>query len=440
MFGKLMVSRRFAPIFWCQFLSALSDNFVKNALVILVLFRLGSENTGALVTLASAILIAPFLLLSGVGGELADKHDKARVAQALKLAEIPVAMIAAAGFLLGSIVLLFLALGLLGIIAALFGPVKYGILPDHLDKSELPAANALVEGATFLAILLGTVAGGLAAAGENAGGLLAGTVSIFALLCWATALLIPRTGAAAPEIRVTANPVRSTVRLVAELRTQPRLLAGGLISSWFWLVGIVALSLLPIIVKEHLGGSPETVTLGLFVFTLGIATGSMLAARASRFGPNLNVVPLGGLLMGLVSLDLAWTVAHMQPATTALMPLAVLRSASGLHLVADLFVLAAAGGLFIVPTFAAVQAWAAPDRRARVVAGVNVLNAVLMTAGSLLLIGLQLAGVAVPRLLLLLGLANIAVAAAIVRVWSREGILSGGLRFTLSRRGNDPRE
>lgn len=420
-----MATRRFAPMFWCQLLSALSDNFIKNALVILVLFRIGSENTGALVTLASAILIAPFLLLSGLGGELADKHDKARIAQALKLAEIPVAMIAAAGFLLGSIAVLFLALGLLGIIAALFGPVKYGILPDHLEKSELPAANALFEGATFLAILLGTVAGGLAAAGENAGGLLAGTVVVFALLCWATAMLIPKTGAAAPDIRVTANPLRSTVLLVGELRAQARLLTGGLVSSWFWLVGIVALSLLPIIIKEHAGGSPETVTLGLFIFTLGIATGSILAARASRPGPNLNVVPLGGVLMGLVSLDLAWTVAHMQPGPALLSPSDLLSSAPGLRLTFDLFALAAAGGLFIVPTFAAVQAWAPPDRRARVVAGVNVLNAVLMTAGSLVLIALQLAGIAVPQLLLMLGLANIAVALAIVRVWGREGLLGG---------------
>jgi acyl-[acyl-carrier-protein]-phospholipid O-acyltransferase/long-chain-fatty-acid--[acyl-carrier-protein] ligase len=427
MIGKLMVSRRFAPMFWCQFLSALSDNFIKNALVILVLFRFGGEGSGALVTLASAVLIVPFLLLSGLGGELADRHDKARVTQALKLAEIPVAAIAAAGFLIGSVALLFLALTLLGVIAALFGPVKYGILPDHLEKAALPAANALVEGATFLAILIGTVAGGLAAADANAAGVLAAIIGVFAMLCWATAMLIPGTGAAAPDLRITPNPIASTLRLVGDLRSERRLWVGGLVCSWFWLVGIVALSLLPIIIKQHVNGTPATVTLGLLVFTIGIASGSLLAASVSRSGPNLGVVPLGGMLMALACLDLAWVVSQVQPAPVSIGPLDVLASAAGLRLVFDLFLLAVAGGMFIVPTFAAVQAWAPAERRARVVAGVNVLNAVLMTAGSLALIGLQLAGTTSPQLLAALGIANLAATLLIARVWANEGLLGGTL-------------
>ena len=166
MFTSLMTSRRFAPLFWCQFFSAFNDNFLKNALVFLILFKIGTmrpPTREALVTLAGAVFIAPFFLLSGLGGEIADRFDKALVARRLKLAEIGAAALAVAGFWLHSLPLLFAALLVFGIIAALFGPIKYGILPDHLPREELPAGNALVEAATFLAILVGTVAGGLAA-------------------------------------------------------------------------------------------------------------------------------------------------------------------------------------------------------------------------------------------------------------------------------------
>ena len=155
------MTRRFAPLFWCQFFSAFSDNFLKNALVFLILFKIGGSD--ALISLAAAVFIAPFFFLSGLGGELADRYDKASVAQRLKFAEIGVALIAVLGFGLHSVPLLFFVLFLFGVIAALFGPIKYGILPDHLARSELPAGNALVEGATFVAILLGTIVGGIAA-------------------------------------------------------------------------------------------------------------------------------------------------------------------------------------------------------------------------------------------------------------------------------------
>jgi len=156
----LLRSRRFAPLFWCQFFSAFNDNFLKTALVFLILFQIGGSIGESLITLAAAVFIAPYFLLSALGGETADRYDKAIVAQRLKLLEIGVATVAAIGFATQSLTILFLALFGFGIIGSLFGPIKYGILPDLLPRSELPAANALVEGATFVAILLGTIAGG----------------------------------------------------------------------------------------------------------------------------------------------------------------------------------------------------------------------------------------------------------------------------------------
>ncbi len=191
MFSSLMRSRRFGALFWTQLFSALNDNFVKNALVILILFQLGADKGAALVTLAGAVFIAPFFLFSALGGELADKHDKALVAERLKRYEIPMAALAGIGFMLHSVPVLFVALFLFGSMGALFGPLKYGVLPEQLAPEELPAGNALVEGGTFLAILLGTIAGGYAMAHPGSEWIVAAASVALAVLCWLSARSMP---------------------------------------------------------------------------------------------------------------------------------------------------------------------------------------------------------------------------------------------------------
>src|SRR6202022_1002006 len=275
---SLLTTRRFAPLFWCQFFSTFNDNFLKNALVLVILFKIGGATGEALVTLAGGIFIAPFFLLSASGGELADRFDKALMARLLKLVEIGAAAIAVAGFELNSLPLLFVALFMFGLIGALFGPIKYGILPDHLKREELPAGNALVEGATFLAILLGTIAGGIAAQGGGNPVPFGALIVAFAFACWGASLLIPRTGEAAPELRVDANIARSTASLIALLRADPRLWWGGIVASWFWLIGAVGLSALPPLVKDGLRGSERGVNAYLAVFSIAIAVGSGLAS------------------------------------------------------------------------------------------------------------------------------------------------------------------
>ena len=278
MSSSLLMTRRFAPLFWTQFFSAFSDNFLKNALVFLILFHIGGTDAEALITLAAAVFIAPYFFLSALGGELADRYDKAVVARRLKFCEIGIAFIAVVGFGLHSVVLLFIALFLFGVIAALFGPIKYGILPDHLARSELPAGNALVEGATFIAILLGTIVGGIAAKDGGDPAHFAFLMIVFSLLCWGASLFIPRTGQAAPDLKVQANVLRSTIGLLNFLREDWRLWWGALVTSWFWLVGAVSLSLMPPLVKNVLGGNEEVVTTCLAIFSISIAIGSGLAA------------------------------------------------------------------------------------------------------------------------------------------------------------------
>jgi acyl-[acyl-carrier-protein]-phospholipid O-acyltransferase/long-chain-fatty-acid--[acyl-carrier-protein] ligase len=410
---SLLGSRRFAPLFWCQFFSAFNDNFLKNALALLILFKIGGQAGESLVTMAAGIFIAPFFLLSAFGGELADRFDKAMVARTLKLVEIGAAAVAVAGFQLNSLPLLFLALFMFGTIGALFGPIKYGILPDHLKREELPAGNALVEGATFLAILGGTITGGVAMEGGGNPAVLAVTMMVFALFCWGASLFIPKTAQAAPDLAIDANILRSTARLLGELWAGARFWRCAVVTSIFWLVGAILLSLLPPLVMHTLDGAEPVVTIFLALFAVAIGIGSGLAAWLSAGRIILLPTAVGALLIGLCSLELGLALLRLPAAnpTEALAPSAFFARPIAWHAVVDLGLLAVAGGLMIVPSFAAIQAWAGPERRARIVAAVNVLNAAFMVGGALVVALLQRAGVGIPALFL--GIAALGLLAAL---------------------------
>ena len=316
---------------------------------------------------------------------------------------------------------MFATLFMFGVIATLFGPVKYGILPDHLKKEELPAGNALVEGATFMAILLGTIVGGLAAKEGNHPGWFGAMIMVFAALCWGASLLIPRTGQGAPNLRVDPNIGRSTGALLKDLWIDKRLWWGSLTTSWFWLTGAVALSLMPPLVKSVLGATEEVVTVFLAVFSISIAIGSGLAAWIAHGRIVLFPTLLGAALLGIFALDLGFStygLAAASPASVA----QVFTSWKGIHLALDLAGLAIAGGLYIVPCFAAVQSWAGADKRARVIAAVNVLNAAFIVAGTLVVAALQAFGATLPQLFLLLGVANIVTLVIVARTMPANGL------------------
>jgi MFS family permease len=409
----LLLSRRFAPLFWCQFFAAFNDNFLKTALVFVILFHLGAGNSEALITFAGAVFIAPYFFLSALGGQFADRYDKARVAQWLKFVEIFVAALAAWAYLRSSLPLLFSALFGFGVLAALFGPIKYGILPDHLRCEQLPAGNALVEGATFVAILLGTIAGGLAARNSNEAGLFAALIMGFAIACWLSALLIPATGEGAPQLKIAINIAASTTAMIGYLRSDARLWWGAMVTSWFWLVGIVVLSLLPPLIKTIIGGNEETVTVYLAGFSIAVGAGSGLAALIARGRIVLKTTLLGAALLGAFALDLGLVTSGAPLAASAQGPAAVFSSTLAIRAAIDLCGLAAAGGLFIVPAFAAVQAWSGADHRARTIAAVNVLNAAFMTGATVIVAVLQKYGATVPALFVLIGVATLGVALAI---------------------------
>ena len=403
--APLIVSRRFSPLFWCQFFAAFDDNFFKSALALFVLGHVGGERGAALATLATATLMAPFFVLSSLGGELADKYDKALVAQRLKLIEIAAAALAGLGFFLGSVPLLFLALAAFGALGALFGPVKYAALPDFLRQDELPGGNALIEGATFVAILVGSIGGALAMQGGGEPLLTAAVMVSLAAASYAAARFMPPTPRAAPELALDFNIVRATAMLLHELWRKTRLWRLGLVTTIFWLIGAVVLALLPTIVTREFNGSELVVTLHFAGFAIAISAGAALAAFLLRGGIVLLPAAIGAAVGAIICGDLALTLSAIAPAEgfAQLAPDAYFAAPGAMRSLIDLMLLSAAGGLIVVPSSAALQAESLVTERARIIGAVNVLNAGAIVAGGLVVAGLQDHGVPMWSLFLGLG-------------------------------------
>ncbi|WP_294532868.1 MFS transporter [uncultured Rhodoblastus sp.] len=404
----LLTQRRFAPLFWTQFLAAFNDNFLKNALIFLIMAKLSATEAQTRITLAGGIFILPFFLLSGLGGQMADRFDKARMAQRLKLSELAASALSVAGFVAQSIPLLFLALLLFGTVSSLFGPIKYGILPDCLRKHELPAGNAMIEGATFIAILLGTLAGGLASRNGGDPAPFAVAMTLISLACYGASLLIPPTGEAAPKLVIDANIFRSTGQLLASLWADRNLWRAGVMVSLFWMFGIVALSLLPPMVKIQMGGDEMAVSLLLALFAVSVGLGSGLGAFFCRDGIKLAPAPFAALFIALSAADLAFTLHGMAPAAAPKTVAEFFADATTWRVAFDLALFALAGGVLAVPSFSAAQAWAPSASRARVIAAINVLNAAFMVLGTLVFSALQAAGLSLAGAAALLALTGAA--------------------------------
>ncbi len=408
----LLVSRRFGPLFATQFLSAFNDNAVRNALVLMIAYGADTSSQMSaqiLIPLAAGLFMLPFFLCSATAGQLADAMDKAWLIRLIKLIEIPVMLVAAAGVLAGSTTVLLALLFAMGIQAAFFGPLKYAILPDLLARDELLLGNALIEAGTFLAILLGTIAGVLIATRHGAAAV-AALIVVVALTAWIASLAIGRTGAAAPDSAACWNLVTATVRVIRQAAGDPVPWRSMLGISWFWLAGALYLSQFPSYVRFTLGGEEAVVTLFLTVFSIGIALGSLLCNRVLGGKISARTVPWGALGIGLFSIDL-W---HASPAPATAEALAglgpFLGDAGHWHILFDLFGIAVSGGVFVVPLYALLQMASARSRRAQAIAANNVINAAAMVVSSVATMGLIAAGVSVPALFLLTGSATLAVA------------------------------
>lgn len=386
---RLLGTRRFLPLFITQFLGALNDNVFKNALVILITYAV-MDSAGIaphiMVTLAAGIFILPFFLFSAIAGQLADKRDKAQLIRVIKFIEILLMASAAIGFYLENVILLLGILFLMGAQSTFFGPLKYGILPDHLHEHELIGGNALIEAGTFLSILLGTMLGGLFIMVENGIAIITALVIIAALLGWLSSLYIPPAQPASPGIKVGFNPLSETRAILQYIRQDKIIFRTILAISWFWLFGAAFLSQFPVFAKEIIGGNEQVVTLFLVVFSVGIGIGSLLCNKLLKSEVVTTYTPLGILGMTAFTVDLFFASHAIIPAaekSELIGAITFLDSWAHWRILADLFGLAICGGIYIVPLYALLQHCAQSSHRSRVFAGNNIMNALFMVTSAL---------------------------------------------------------
>ena len=387
---RLLGRRRFLPLFATQFLGAFNDNLFRNAMVILVIFRIYADETkeAAFSAIAGALFILPFFLFSALAGQLADTTDKARIVRIVKTAEIAIMVFGAAGLLLGSIPLLLTALFAMGVHSAFFGPIKYAILPQHLRPDEVLGGTGLVEAGTYGAILAGTIVGGIIPAQWAAAGVL-----VTALVGRVTGGMVPP---APPEADAPCptkfdwHIVRASIRLVSATMHIPRLFLAIVAISFFWSQGAVLAAQFPPLVKNVLGADQSVATAFLSIFSVGVAIGSVAINR---------------LLKGEVSAR--WQVPAGPP--SGLLEWVALPNAE--RVMIDLLGVAVAGGMFVVPLYAFLTTTVPKAETARTVAANNIVNSGAMVFSTLLIAGLVHLGVSVAETLLLVAVGSLGAAA-----------------------------
>ena len=408
----LLTQRRFAPFFWTQFSGAANDNLFKFAFTVMVTYQLSVDwlppTMAGLVI--GALFILPFLLFSATSGQLTDKYDKTAMIRFVKNLEIGVMALAAYGFIRNDIIVLLVCTFLMGLHSTLFGPVKFAYLPQVLSERELTGGNGMVEMGTFVAILLGQVAGGLLVAVPEVGHRdVAIACVVLAIVGRLVAGAIPSAPATDPGLKINWNPVSETwrnLKLAHENLVVFRSLLG---ISWMWFFGAVFLSQFPSLAKEVLHGDAGVASFLLVLFSIGIGTGSLLCEVLSKRHVEIGLVPLGAIGMSVFSIDLYFALRGLPP--TAVMGVgAFVADASHWRVMADLMLLSLFAGLYSVPMYALIQLRSQATHRARIIAANNILNALFMIGSSVIAGALLKAGFTIPQIFLFTGIANAIVA------------------------------
>ena len=412
----LLRQRRFAPFFWTQFSGAANDNLFKFAFTVMVTYQLSVGWLPAALAglVIGALFILPFLLFSATSGQLTDKFEKTRIVRFVKNLEVVIMAIAAAGFMSDNVrVQVPVLLGctfLMGLHSTLFGPVKFAYLPQALSERELTGGNGMVEMGTFVAILLGNLAGGLLVALPVVGPQYVGiSCVLLALAGRAVAQFIPKAPATDPGLRINWNPVTETWRNLTLAHGNIVVFRSMLGISWMWFFGAVFLSQFPSLAKEVLHGDEHVASLLLVVFSIGIATGSLLCEVLSRRHVEIGLVPLGAIGMSVFAVDFYFATRGLPP--SGLMGVgAFITQPAHWRVMADLMLLSLFAGLYSVPMYALIQLRSQPTHRARIIAANNILNALFMIVSAVLAGALLKANFSIPQIFLFTGLANAVVA------------------------------
>jgi 1-acyl-sn-glycerol-3-phosphate acyltransferase len=415
----LLRTRRFLPFFITQLLGAFNDNIFKQSLILAILYKLAIDGDRAIwVNLCALLFILPFFLFSALAGQFGEKFNKDALIRAIKVGEIVIMAVGATGFLFNYLELMLLALFAMGTHSALFGPVKYSIMPQALRDDELVGGNGLVEMGTFLAILAGTIGAGVMMSSTHYAPVVAVAIVGVAVLGYLASRSIPRAAASTPQLRLDWNIfTQSWATLRMGLGQTPAVSRSIVGNSWFWFVGAIYLTQIPAYAKEWLYGDETVVTLILTVFSVGIALGSMLCEKLSGRKVEIGLVPFGSFGLTVFGLLLWWHSGGFPQNVQANDWLAVLGYGQAWWVLFDILGLGVFGGFYIVPLYALIQSRTAENERARVIAANNILNALFMVVSAIVsILLLSVAKLSIPQLFLVVSLLNIGVNAYIFKI------------------------
>ena len=404
---------KFWALFWTQFLGAMNDNVLKNAMVVLITYKglsVAGLDAPSIVALSGGVFILPFFLFSMTAGQLADKYEKSRIVRYVKIWELFITLLASAGFYYHDVIWLLGALFMMGTHSTFFGPVKYSALPDLVEKDQLVKANAYVELGTFLAILIGTIMGGFLVSLQGGEVYAIVAINLFALIGVFTSWGVPQLPSQAKDLKVSFNPITPIADTMRLLKDKKDVWIGILAISWFWFYGAAVLSILPTYCKDYLRVDEHVVTAFLAMWTFGIGAGAILCEKLSQKRTELGIVPIGAAGLSIFLLDLSRFRPELYPAHEGLMSLSqFLATAYGWHLLIDFLLIAVSGGLFIVPLYTLMQERSEAIYRSRVIAGNNVMNAVFIVVSAVLVMVLHAVKFTVSETLFVVAILNITV-------------------------------
>ncbi|MGP9556859.1 MFS transporter [Psychrobacter sp. AOP7-A1-24] len=411
---QLFKRRRFSAMFFTQFLGAFNDNVFKQALILMLTYTAASKlgvEVSILNNLAAMLFILPYFLFSALAGQIADKYEKSKLTQFIKLLELVIMTVAAVGFVFEWYALLFVALFLMGTHSTFFGPIKYAYLPQAMKEDELVGANGLFQMGTSLAILVGMIVAGVLTQLSQSLYWISATVLVVAVLGYLAARYIPNMPAMQPNLKINWNIITTSLATVRYLYSLPFLFCIILGNSWFWFYGATFLTQVPEFSKVILLGDESVVIFLLTLFSVGVSIGSVMCKTLTKNKVSLHLLPFGIAGLSIFAIDLYFSLSGLDINVNndTLLGISDLFNISGSWRVfADLFLLGFSGGLYIVPLYASMQAYAPKSHRARIVGANNIFNAIFMVTSAIFaIVILNTLGFTLPQLFLVTGLLNI---------------------------------
>lgn len=411
--SHLMSSKRFLPLFITQFFGAFNDNVFKNAFLIWFTYDIAQKldmNAQIMVTIASGLFVLPFFLFSALAGQIADKFEKSKIVRIIKIAEIVIMAFSFIGFYYENIYLLLVLIFLMGVHSTFFGPIKYSLLPETLKNNELIKGNALIEGGTFLAILLGTILGGVVIRSQNGIAIISALVVLFAVIGYASSCFIPRVPIGDKNLKIGLNIFSQTWKIIGYAKKENTVWLSIIGISWFWFIGLTFLSSFPIYTKNIINGDELIVTLFLAIFSIGIGVGSVMCNKLVKGQINGKLVPLGsiGISIGIFAFCIS---SHFYQTPENIISIAEFFTSNcqGYLIALSLLIIAIFSGIYIVPLYAIMQHRSENKYLSRIVAANNVMNALFMVASSFAILALIKINLTLLQIFLILGIFNILV-------------------------------